>query len=61
MIITAIVVFVLDQLTKLVVVQYLDLKTRQTLLVVDPYLNFRMAWNEASTSGLAPASTCAGF
>lgn len=52
MIITAIVVFVLDQLTKLFVVQYLDLKTRQTLLVVDPYLNFRMAWNEGINFGI---------
>lgn len=52
MIRTAIVVFVLDQLTKLFVVQYLDLKTRQTLLVVDPFLNFRMAWNEGINFGI---------
>lgn len=53
MIWTAIVVFVLDQLTKLFVVQYLDLKTRQTLMVVDPYLNLRMAWNEGINFGIA--------
>jgi signal peptidase II len=50
--ITAIVVFVLDQLTKLFVVQYLDLKVLQTILVVDPYLNFRMAWNEGINFGI---------
>lgn len=52
MIWTAIVVFVLDQLTKLFVVQYLDLKTRQTLMVLDPYLNLRMAWNEGINFGI---------
>lgn len=52
MTITAIVVFVLDQLTKLFVVQYLDLKTRQTIVVADPYLNFRMAWNEGINFGV---------
>ena len=52
MIRTAIVVFVLDQLSKLYVVQYLDLKTRQTMLVVDPYLNLRMAWNEGINFGM---------
>jgi signal peptidase II len=52
MTITALVVFILDQLTKLVVVQYLDLKTRQTILVADPYLNFRMAWNQGINFGI---------
>lgn len=52
MIWTAIVVFVLDQLIKLFVVQYLDLKTRQTLMVLDPYLNLRMAWNEGINFGI---------
>ena len=50
--VTATVVFVLDQLVKLFVVQYLDLKTRQTVLVLDPYLNFRMAWNEGINLGI---------
>ncbi|WP_413719190.1 signal peptidase II [Silicimonas sp. MF1-12-2] len=49
---TAIVVFVLDQLTKLFVVQYLDLKTRQTIMVLDPFLNFRMAWNQGINFGI---------
>lgn len=49
---TALVVIVLDQLTKLYVVQYLELKFRQTILVVDPYLNFRMAWNEGINFGI---------
>jgi signal peptidase II len=52
MIRTAIVVFVLDQLIKLFVVQYLDLKTRQTILVLDPYLNLRMAWNQGINFGI---------
>lgn len=52
MIRTAIVVFVLDQLSKLFVVQYLDLKTRQTIVVLDPYLNLRMAWNKGINFGI---------
>lgn len=55
MIRTAIVVFVLDQLTKLYVVQIMDLKTLNTILVVDPYLNFRMAWNEGINFGIGSA------
>lgn len=52
MTVTAIVVFLLDQMTKLAVVQYLDLKTRQTIFVADPYLNFRMAWNDGINFGI---------
>ena len=50
---TAFVVIFLDQLSKLFVVEFLNLKVRQTILVVDPYLNFRMAWNEGVNFGLA--------
>ena len=57
MIRTAIVVFVLDQLSKLFVVQYLDLKTRQTIVVLDPYLNLRMAWNRGINFGLLANDT----
>lgn len=52
MIRTAIAVFVIDQFVKLYVVQYLDLKVRQTILVLDPYLNLRMAWNEGINFGI---------
>ena len=50
---TAFVVVFLDQISKLFVVEFLNLKVRQTILVVDPYLNFRMAWNEGVNFGLA--------
>ncbi len=49
---TASVIFMIDQLTKYAVVQLLDLKTRGVLLVLDPYLVFRMAWNEGINFGL---------
>ena len=52
MTVTAIAVFGIDQISKLAVVQYLDLKTRQTIFVLDPYLNFRMAWNEGINFGI---------
>lgn len=53
---TALVVFLLDQLSKLAVVHFLDLKFRQTILVMDPYLNLRMAWNEGINFGIPLAS-----
>lgn len=52
MTLTALIVLVLDQLTKLVVVQFLDLKNKTTILVADPYLNFRMAWNDGINFGI---------
>jgi len=42
----------LDQASKLWVVQWLDLKTRGAIDVVPPYLNFRMAWNQGVNFGL---------
>ncbi len=48
----AIAVFLLDQVSKLVVVQFLDLKTRGVIPVFNPYLVFRMAWNEGINFGL---------
>ena len=51
---TAIVVIVLDQLSKLVVVHALDLKTVNVILVADPYLILRMAWNEGINFGFLP-------
>ena len=50
--ITAAIVFVLDQLTKLAVVQGLDLYHRGEIDVVPPYLTFRMAWNYGINFGL---------
>lgn len=41
-----------DQLSKWLVVQQLDLSTRRELDVIDPFLNLRMAWNEGVNFGL---------
>jgi len=48
----AAVVFALDQITKLAVVQWLDLPARQYIEVWPPYINFYMAWNEGINFGL---------
>jgi signal peptidase II len=53
---TAIAVFVIDQVTKFFVVHYLELKFRTTMNVVDPFLNFRMAWNEGINFGIPLAN-----
>jgi signal peptidase II len=50
--IIAVVVFVLDQVTKLVVVHGLDLINRHEIDVLPPYLNLRMAWNYGINFGL---------
>lgn len=50
--ITAIAVFVLDQLSKLFVVHWLDLKSRGGMQVIDPFLNLRMAWNTGINFGI---------
>ena len=50
--ITAVVVFVLDQLTKLAVVHGLDLINRGEMDIFPPYLTFRMAWNYGINFGL---------
>lgn len=52
MIWTGVVVFLLDQASKYLVVQVLDLKTIGRLDVAPPYLNFRMAWNQGVNFGL---------
>ncbi|SHI82963.1 signal peptidase II [Wenxinia saemankumensis] len=49
---TALVVFVVDQLTKYVVVHLLNLAQRQAIDVFPPFLNFRMAWNRGVNFGL---------
>lgn len=45
-------VFGLDQATKFLVVELLDLKTRLAINVLPPLINFRMAWNEGINFGL---------
>ena len=50
--ITAVTTFGIDQLTKLGVVQGLDLIDRHEIDVLPPYLVFRMAWNEGINFGL---------
>ncbi|MFZ7092141.1 signal peptidase II [Primorskyibacter sp. 2E233] len=56
----AILVFLIDQVTKIWVVHVMDLATRLTIEVFPPYLNFRMAWNYGVNFGLlsgeAPAT-----
>ena len=50
--ITAVLAFVLDQLSKLVVVHGLRLDERGALDVIPPFLNFRMGWNRGVNFGL---------
>jgi signal peptidase II len=45
-------IFAIDQLTKWIVVQFLDLKNIYFLPVWDPFLTLRMAWNEGINFGL---------
>lgn len=49
---TAFVILVLDQATKWYVVHYLDLKNRGGMVVFDPFVNFRMAWNDGINFGI---------
>ena len=48
----AALVVALDRATKLFVVEALDLRTRLAIPVIDPWLNFTMAWNEGINFGL---------
>ncbi len=50
--ITAVIILVFDQMTKLIVVHALDLKTRGGMLIWDPFVNFRMAWNTGINFGI---------
>ncbi|QJD16805.1 signal peptidase II [Paracoccus sanguinis] len=45
-------VLALDQLSKWIVVQALNLKEVQAIDVIDPWLNLRMAWNQGVNFGL---------
>jgi signal peptidase II len=54
--ISALVILILDQVSKYWVVQVLDLKRQGAIDVWDPFLNFRMAWNEGVNFGLFSSS-----
>ena len=48
----AAVIFVIDQVSKWIVVHYLDLPRVLAIDVLPPYLNLRMAWNTGINFGL---------
>ncbi len=50
--VTSVIILVIDQMTKLIVVHALDLKTRGGMFILDPFLNFRMAWNTGINFGI---------
>ncbi len=50
--VTAAIVFAIDQLSKLTMLRLLDLPSRRAIGVFPPYLNFRMAWNQGVNFGL---------
>ncbi len=54
--IAAVIIFALDQATKYLVVQWLNLKSLGSINVLPPLLNFRMAWNEGINFGLLDVS-----
>ncbi|HQU68137.1 MAG TPA: signal peptidase II [Albidovulum sp.] len=56
-VLSAAATFVIDQITKFVVVQMLDLYGRQEILVLPPWITFRMAWNEGINFGLMANSS----
>ena len=49
---TAVITFVVDQLSKVVVLHVLGLTSRGVIDVAPPYLTFRMAWNQGINFGL---------
>ncbi|MBA3910681.1 MAG: signal peptidase II [Rhodobacter sp.] len=55
--ITAILTFLIDQVTKLAVVQGLDLIKRGEIEVFPPFLVFRIAWNRGVNFGLLASNT----
>ncbi len=57
MIRTALAVAGLDQLSKLIVVRWMDLKTLGVIEVWPPYVAFRMAWNRGVNFGLLSGSS----
>ncbi len=55
--IIAVITLLIDQASKWYIVQHLDLKTKQEIDVLPPFLNFRMAWNDGINFGLFANST----
>jgi signal peptidase II len=53
---TALGCLALDQATKFLVVEWLDLGSHQEIAVLPPFLQFRMAWNEGINFGLLSQS-----
>ena len=51
-VVVALPVIAIDRLTKIWIVEWLDLKTRLVIDVLPPVLNLRMAWNEGINFGL---------
>lgn len=51
-ILVAVVVMAADRITKIWVVQGLDLETRREIEVFDPFFNLTMAWNQGVNFGL---------
>lgn len=49
---TAIWTFLFDQVTKYLIVQWMDLRTLGEIDVWPPFINFRMAWNYGINFGL---------
>ena len=50
--ILASIVFLLDQLTKLIVIHYMDLSGLLYIKFIPPIINFKMAWNNGINFGL---------
>ena len=48
----AVIIFLVDQASKLYVVHFLNLKEKFAIDVINPILNFRMAWNTGINFGL---------
>lgn len=48
----ALLVFVADQASKWLVVEYMDLRSIAAIDIFPPYFNFRMAWNQGINFGL---------
>ena len=49
---TGVITFVLDQVTKLIIVELMNLRELGAIDVLPPFLNFRMAWNRGINFGL---------
>ena len=49
--IVALITILIDQITKFLVVEWLDLANRLRITVWDPYFNLTMAWNEGINFG----------